>query len=130
SGERNVALAMVKGGNVRDVALTPLYLFAAHLLSDSTQRGLRETRLPSVEMLLGPHQRPADNIVRAALNLPSRDLLLIELDSVPHGLLHAVEVERRIGRHPLRHLADEALRDLALLRRLLGIVRDQQIEDR
>jgi hypothetical protein len=45
-------------------------------------------------------------------------------------LFHAAEIQRRIARDALRHLPNESFGDLALSRRVLGIMRDQQIKDR
>src|SRR5208337_3034535 len=58
------------------------------------------------------------------------DLFLIDLYGVPHRLFHAVEVERPVACDALRHFPNEPFCDVALARRFLSIVRDQQIEDR
>jgi hypothetical protein len=74
-------------------------------------------------------ERP-DNVVKIGLHRPSGDLLFIDLDGVLDRLFHAVEIQRLVAGDALGHLPDEAFRDVALPRRLLGIVFHQQIEDR
>ena len=128
--KRDVAFAIVERGHARDIALAPLLLLAPHLLGRLAQGRAGEARLAVVDLLLRPRQRATDNVVEIGLDRPSRDLLFIDFDGVAHRLLHAVEIERLVARDALRHFLDEAFGDVALSRHLLGIVRDQQIEDR
>ena len=114
----------------RDIALAALFLIALHLLGRPAQGGAGERGLTLVDLFLRPRQSAADDVVEIGFHRPSGDLLFVNLDGVLDRLFHAVEIERFVARDALGHFPDEALGDVALARRLLGIVLDQQIEDR
>jgi hypothetical protein len=91
---------------------------------------MRQIGLASVELFLRSRQRRVDSSVDIGLDRSSGNLRFIDLDGLLHLLLHAVEIERLVARDAFGHLADEPFGDVALLDEPLGVVLDQQIQNR
>ena len=129
-GERIVALLGSERVTLATKRLPAFRLFALQFPGRLVERRAGEPRLSLVDLLPGAGERAVDDVVEVGLDRPSGDLLFVDFDGVAHRLLHAVEIERPVARDPPRHLADEAFGDSRSCGDLLGVVLDQEIEDR